>query len=114
MNQNPNTLALALVHQAVQASELQEAQQAVAAQAERIKELQGAVDSLAKDRQDQKKTYEDRLNELTALSNSNSQALIDAAAYFGFDGVSAMMDAVRLGTPAPAPMVVESEGGEAA
>lgn len=126
MNQNPNTLALAIVHQVVQASELQEAREALQAQAEHLKEAQKAIDTLVADREVTKKAHAEHLEmiagqlaaEQEALRQSHvemNETLRRVADALEFTSVETMMDMVNARRPltaAPAP--VESEGGEAA
>lgn len=109
MNNNPNALALAIVHQVVQSSQLEETLQQLEATQKRAQELQQAIDALVADREQAKKAHAAREAELTELANANAEALADVAKFYDFPSVDALLASIK---PAPAP-VVESEGGEA-
>lgn len=130
MNQNPNTLALAIVHQVVQASELQEAREALQAQAEHLKDAQKAIDTLVADREATKKAHAEHLETVAGQLKAEQDALLKAqiehnemmrkvAAAEGYASVESMLNyhaaQSRLqasATEAPAP--VDTEGGETA
>lgn len=126
MNQNPNTLALAIVHQVVQASELQEAREALQAQAEHLKKAQEAIDTLVADREVTKKAHAEHLDQIGKQLAAEQEALrqahvemnetlrrvADALEFVSVEGMMDVVNARRPLTPAPAP--VESEGGETA
>lgn len=126
MNQNPNTLALAIVHQVVQASELQEAREALQAQAEHLKESQKAIDTLVADREVTKKAHAEHLDRIAGQLAAEQEALRQShvemnetlrrvADALDFASVEGMMDVVNARRPlTAAPGPVESEGGEVA
>lgn len=104
---DPELLRDAIVLQAVHSAQQQQAFEGLAAQQKQLTETRQSVDALAKDRQEQKQTYEARIAELTELSNANAEALGDVAKHFGHESVDALLAAIK---PAPGP--VKSEGGE--
>lgn len=105
---DPELLRDAIVLQAVHSAQQQQAFEGLAAQQKQLAETRQAVDALAKDRQEQKQTYEARITELTELSNANAEALEDVAKHLRFSSVAALLASIKT-----APTPTESEGGEA-
>jgi len=66
MNTNPNDLAVAIVHQAMAHSLLEERAKVIDTLAAKNQELQSAVDALAADRQKAKADYEATVADLRA------------------------------------------------
>lgn len=108
MNIDPKILQDAIVLQAVQAANAQRSFEQMNELGQRAQQLQNAVDTLAKDRQEQRHTYEARIAELTELSNANAEALEDVAKHLRFSSVAALLASIKT-----APTPTESEGGEA-
>lgn len=125
MNSNPQHLALAIVHQAVQASQLEEAQQALAQTQQHAAELQKAIDALVADREATKKAHAEHLEQAAAQLKAEQDALLAAdiklndtlrriAQALEFESVEGMMGVVNARVVPPAPRPADSEGGETA